>query len=349
MRMSMARTSSQSPALLGSGLTHDCRSAFDIAWLLFLLLFGSFFLLFFSVFTDKDALDSRDLTTLHKAVLQISSAKVDDELEAESLEVDEQDVNGRSALWWAAARGDTEAMRALLRRGASVDLSDCEGDSPLHAAFYSPAREGAVRLLLEPGVCFGYRNKRNCTTLHHAVHHHNDAEYIRPLIGPDVTVNKRAGPFGETALAIAARKNHFAVAQQLLDLGADVDLANSQGTTPLMECIYFNCHRTMRLLLGRGAATTARNKQRKTVLHFAGTYSNNETLRLLTEHKATHHTNLTTPSMAGLSPMDLLTQKQWAADAERQAFVELLFTNATARAALTDLLRGGRPGDQGGG
>ncbi|KAL7915311.1 hypothetical protein GGI35DRAFT_489010 [Trichoderma velutinum] len=65
--------------------------------------------------------------------------------------MDNGDQYGRTPLWHAAAAGALEAITALIRLGASVDLTDDLGRSPLHAASRGGHHE-AVSLLLETGA-----------------------------------------------------------------------------------------------------------------------------------------------------------------------------------------------------
>ncbi|KAL7801883.1 hypothetical protein V8C43DRAFT_272207 [Trichoderma afarasin] len=65
--------------------------------------------------------------------------------------VDNGDQYGRTPLWHAAAAGALKAITALIRLGASVDLTDDLGRSPLHAASRGGHHE-AVSLLLDMGA-----------------------------------------------------------------------------------------------------------------------------------------------------------------------------------------------------
>ncbi|UKZ72645.1 hypothetical protein TrVFT333_000278 [Trichoderma virens FT-333] len=65
--------------------------------------------------------------------------------------VDNGDQYGRTPLWHAAAAGARHAITALIRLGASVNLTDDFGRSPLHAASRGGHYE-AVSLLLQQGA-----------------------------------------------------------------------------------------------------------------------------------------------------------------------------------------------------
>ena len=72
--------------------------------------------------------------------------------------------NGTAGVGDAAARGDTPALEALLRAGASVEATGPDGLTPLmHAAL--EGRLEAIRLLLRRGADVNARNKRRETAL----------------------------------------------------------------------------------------------------------------------------------------------------------------------------------------
>jgi len=77
--------------------------------------------------------------------------------------------NAQSALWVAAVSGDTVAIAAALRAGARIDSLDVQGNRRAlnYAAFGN--RVAAVRLLLAHGATVNLANRTGFTPLHHAV------------------------------------------------------------------------------------------------------------------------------------------------------------------------------------
>lgn len=76
---------------------------------------------------------------------------------------------------------------------------------------------------------------------------------------------------GASAIWYAAKENEFAAVEMLLSHGADVNVANSKGITPLHEAAANGSIRTCKLLVNHGAGLEAVSQQTGTALHFAVT------------------------------------------------------------------------------
>eukprot|EP00397_Hematodinium_sp_SG-2012_P010644 GEMP01010765.1.p1 GENE.GEMP01010765.1~~GEMP01010765.1.p1 ORF type:complete len:714 (+),score=138.84 GEMP01010765.1:138-2279(+) len=73
--------------------------------------------------------------------------------------VDAQDDRGRTAVWWAAAKGRVECLRRLVRSYAHLDTPDGEGNTPLMWAVRLSQIE-AVGVLLDFGANVNYHNPK---------------------------------------------------------------------------------------------------------------------------------------------------------------------------------------------
>ena len=65
------------------------------------------------------------------------------------LDIDLQDVNGWSALHFAAQENDVNCLKALIDKKATIDITDKHGNTPLWRALFENASEEIVLLLLE--------------------------------------------------------------------------------------------------------------------------------------------------------------------------------------------------------
>ncbi len=166
--------------------------------------------------------------------------------------VDVRDAMGRTALEWAAARGDDRAVVTLLSFGAEPNIMDKKLNTPLTLA----SNQGCTlcaRLLLEAGaladpvlpsgVKFG--SPLNC-----AARNANDPLLIKTLLDFDADV-EACGVDGVTPLLHAARGKPVSFAKLLLDYGANINATAKEERTPLTTAIIYNNHDVLRLLLDR--------------------------------------------------------------------------------------------------
>lgn len=87
---------------------------------------------FRSMFNNTDALERRHFSRVHEIVLGLWLGSLEGHLEVNPDSVSYVDADGRTALSWAAARGDIKAIRTPLEYGAPANLSDYHRKSPLH-------------------------------------------------------------------------------------------------------------------------------------------------------------------------------------------------------------------------
>jgi truncated hemoglobin YjbI len=128
---------------------------------------------------------------------------------------------GRTLLHAAAASGSLAAVELLLRAGASPQVCDSLGHTPL----YSLANE-----CLQGG-----------------------ADVVHALVRAGARIDAADGVKRATPLHMAARRGNAEITAALLDNGADIEARDSLGDTPLRRAV--NCRQpgVAQLLLQRGA------------------------------------------------------------------------------------------------
>ena len=119
-------------------MTLDSRSPAQIAWRNILQLRAppQAAESFSRLFSKEDYLQTRRFNRLHKIILELESGDLGAELALETIsDIDGRDVDGWTALHWAARRGDSRAVALLLAYGADPRLITWnEGRSALHLA-----------------------------------------------------------------------------------------------------------------------------------------------------------------------------------------------------------------------
>ena len=150
--------------------------------------------------------------------------------------VDARDARGRTALLAATQAGRVDAVKVLLAAGANVDLQDDRLDNP----FLYAGAEGLLeilRQLIEAGANTRLTNRFGGTALIPASER-GHVEVVRELLTrTDVPVD-HVNNLGWTALLEAVLlgsggARHQQVVQLLIDHGADVNIPDRSGLTPL--------------------------------------------------------------------------------------------------------------------
>lgn len=219
-------------------------------------------------------------------------------LDKTSIDIDARDKDGQTALHHACARERIAVVKKLIERGADLNAVDKDGMTPLHRAMSERSDdvidayvavlgakaeldvlseqgetplmhavrsgfERSVEKLIAAGADITARGADGRTALHVALAENQNAIALTLAtalqargIQPDTLADKS----GDTPLHYAARVDAAAVAEKLLECGADIDRANADGDTPLHIAVR-NQHFSMTTtLVERGAKSLIANK-----------------------------------------------------------------------------------------
>jgi len=166
------------------------------------------------------------------------------------------DERGRTAAMAATHANQVETVRLLIEAGADINLRDQRLDNP----FLYASAEGLfeiVQLTIEAQADTRLTNRFGGTALIPAAER-GHVEIVRELLTrTDVDVN-HVNNLGWTALLEAiilsdGGERHQQIVQLLVDHGADVNLADAQGITPLAHARQRGYVQIMDILLAAGA------------------------------------------------------------------------------------------------
>jgi ankyrin repeat protein len=176
------------------------------------------------------------------------------------------DSNNRTAISLAAQATDEVVVAMLLDKGANPNIADSSGRLPLHFCSCAPA---IIRALVDGGLDINASDMEGNTALHSTSQNEGNIDGIRILLEAQADprlVNK----FGQTAFQIVARYGDEEVLSLFLDAGSDVN-AHASGSKPP---ILLACHRMLekapilQYLLDRGADPNISDGHGTTPLHF---------------------------------------------------------------------------------
>jgi ankyrin repeat protein len=206
---------------------------------------------------------------------------------------------GPELLAKAVRLGNVKAAEDLLEAGVNPNLPDRYGSTALyHAA--SMNQFDAVRLLLsyhaDPNLRGGPRGHET-TPLQRAA----DVGNVRVssmLIAAGADVNAK-GPGGRTALFFAGRR--LDLMQLLIEKGAEVNVRDAEGDSPLDEAVWVGGLDATAVLLAHGARLDeAQTKSGATPINEAAYRGHANVVRYLLQF----HPDLSIPDKRGFAPLD---------------------------------------------
>jgi ankyrin repeat protein len=160
----------------------------------------------------------------------------------------------------AAARGDVEAVKALLKDGADVNAPMGDGMTALHWA----AERGDLALanvLIYAGANVNAVTRVGQYTPLHVAARTGNGAVVKALLAANAPVDARTMPSGATALHLAAAAGNVDAISALLDKGADANAREPEwDQTPLIFAAASGRTEAVKMLLARGADANAQSK-----------------------------------------------------------------------------------------
>uniref|UniRef100_A0A8C5C8E9 Ankyrin repeat domain 52 n=1 Tax=Gadus morhua TaxID=8049 RepID=A0A8C5C8E9_GADMO len=215
--------------------------------------------------------DTQGYTPLHAAA---GGGQLDVVKYLLTLNIDEGNVFGNSALHMACHTGQEAVAIELMNCGANVNQTNHHGYTPLHLAAISTSGTLCLELLVNNAADVNIQSKEGKSPLHMAAIH---GRFTRSQIliqnGAEIDCTDM---HGNTPLHVAARFGHELLIVTLISNGADVAKQGIDGMLPLHLAALYGfpdcCHK----LLTSGGHTHGR-----TCLHAAASGGNVDCLNLL--------------------------------------------------------------------
>ena len=186
----------------------------------------------------------------------------------------------------AAANNDVSGIREAIEKGATPDVMDPEGTTPLMFAALRGDRELA-EFLLEHGANINAKDMFGATPLMHAVWH-GQAELAEFLLNQGADVNLRSSEElsrvqhkGVTALMAACMQGDTGMVALLVRGNANLDQRDSEGKTALMYAVRGGFTDIAHYLISEGANVEARDQYGRTALIVATMHGSRDAVRML--------------------------------------------------------------------
>jgi ankyrin repeat protein len=135
----------------------------------------------------------------------------------------------------AAAQGDAREIERLLRSGATIDARDARMRTPLHVSVFM-AKHEAARTLMRHGADANALEAQQYDIVTIAAVA-NDIPMLKLALEGGCRANNITSPYQGTALIAAAHLGHVEVVQTLIAARAPLDHVNNLGWTALIEAI----------------------------------------------------------------------------------------------------------------
>ncbi|MCP4370086.1 MAG: hypothetical protein GY797_18520 [Deltaproteobacteria bacterium] len=215
---------------------------------------------------------------------------------AANVDVNKANKDGFTSLFMASQNCHPEVVRLLLEANARMEKANKDGATPLYAASQNGHTE-VVKLLLAAknaifignGISAQEQSPNSTSTIKLKVLSESmDADDITEILkllksGADVNlINEN----GYSPLYMASMDGHAEIVKLLLEAGADVNKASTNGITPLYSASVAGTIKVVRLLLEAGADVNKSGADNCTPLCGASSLDNTEVVKLLKKYGA---------------------------------------------------------------
>lgn len=235
------------------------------------------------IFENYDVFDYWNSSYIHLIIFGSVNMDLATYLAISSDPIDVRDSWGRTALMWAAWRGDSNSVSTLLSFGADPQATSYDGNSVLIYATYGGSLD-CMGLLLDIGADINHTSHSLVTPAMGGsrLGDNKAIAKVRCERGAAIEANRQQH---FTPLYVSALSNNVEALRFLLDCGASVDVEGWNCSTPVSMAISFNNHAMAQELISRGSDINSACTFTVSYLRSAAVFGDERMMRLLTNVK----------------------------------------------------------------
>jgi len=195
-----------------------------------------------------------------------------------------REISAYTGLHAAAHQGDIGTIERLVAAKANINAVDDYGRTPLHVATFAKQRD-AIRALIKLGANPGQleRDRYDAVTIASVA---DDEETLRVLLSLGASAKLTTSRYDGTALIAAAHLGHHGVVRQLIAAGAPLDHVNNLHWTATIESVVLGDggkrhQATLKALIEAGANLQLADRQGATPLTLAKSRGYREMIAML--------------------------------------------------------------------
>jgi ankyrin repeat protein len=197
-------------------------------------------------------------------------------------------VSQYKGLHAAAQRGDVAKMEKLIAQKVDLNSRDEHGRTPLHVAAFAK-QSAVIKLLAQAGADLSAmeNDKYDAVTIAAVA---DDEATLATLLAVGASAKLTTSRYDGTALIAAAHLGHDGVVRQLIAAGAPLDHVNNLHWTAAIESVVLGDggvrhQRSLRALIDAGANIQLTDRQGNTPLQLARTRGYREMVLMLEQAK----------------------------------------------------------------